>query len=125
MKLCDFGLAIPSKRGESLKSLVGSPYYIAPEVITGAYDYRCDMWSVGILLFFMLSHTFPFKGLSSEEIFQSTKKGKLCFEGAVWERISEEAKDFIQKLLVKSPDVRLTAVEALNHPYLLKAMTSS
>ena len=69
VKLCDFGLAIPSKNGNYLKSVVGSPYYRASEVISGAYDYRCDLWSVGILLFYMLSHTFPFKGQSSEEIF--------------------------------------------------------
>jgi calcium-dependent protein kinase len=64
VKLCDFGFAISSLESEhrKLSSLVGSPYYIAPEILQKGYDYRCDLWSVGILLYFMLSHTFPFKG---------------------------------------------------------------
>lgn len=102
--------------------MVGSPYYIAPEIFTKDYDYRCDLWSVGVLLYFMLSHTFPFKGQSSKEIFRSIKKDNLCFNGLVWEGVSENAKDFISKLLVKSPDIRLSAVEALSHPFLLKSM---
>jgi calcium-dependent protein kinase len=60
IKLCDFSFATPSTESYGLKTMVGSPYYIAPEVLNKKYDYRCDMWSVGILLFFMLSHTFPF-----------------------------------------------------------------
>lgn len=105
--------------------MVGSPYYIAPEILQKAYDYRCDLWSVGILLFFMLSHSFPFKGQTSEEIFHSIKKDKLTFDGLIWDKVSEQAKDLISKLLVKSPDIRLTAVEALDHPYLSKYQASS
>ena len=71
----------------------------------------------------MLSHTFPFKGQTSDEIFHSIKKDKLSFEGVIWEKVSDQAKDLISKLLVKSPDIRLTAVEALNHPYLIKYLT--
>lgn len=83
------------------------------------------MWSVGILLYFILSHNFPFKGQTSEEIFHSIRKDKLSFDGIVWDKVSESAKDLISKLLVKSPDIRLTAVEALNHPYLLKGLNSA
>ena len=122
VKLCDFGLATPCslESPTCLSSVVGSPYYIAPEILSKAYDHRCDLWSAGILLYFMLSHTFPFKGLHSEDIFHSIKKDKLSFEGLVWDKVSDQAKDLISKLLVKSPDIRLTAVEALEHPYLSK-----
>jgi len=121
IKMCDFGFAAKITEGQKnkpLTSLVGSPYYIAPEVLSREYDYRCDLWSAGILLYFMLSHAFPFKGPNTDEIFHSIKKEKVSFDGLIWSTISEEAKDLIQKLLVKSPDVRLTAQEALNHPFI-------
>lgn len=66
----------------------------------------------------MLSRVFPFTGQTPEEIFHSIKKEKLNLDGLVWDSISEDAKDLISKLLVKSPDIRLTAVEALAHPFL-------
>lgn len=97
IKLCDFGFATPSSKDnfKGLSTVVGSPYYIAPEVFSQAYDYRCDLWSVGILLFFMLSYTFPFKGQTSDDIFRSIKKDKVSFDGHAWEKVSEQAKDLI------------------------------
>lgn len=91
VKLCDFDLATPCLKDSpaGLRSVVGSPYYIAPEILYKAYDYRCDLWSVGILLFFILSHTFPFKGQTSEEIFHSIKKDKLNFDGLIWDKVSD------------------------------------
>jgi serine/threonine protein kinase len=73
----------------------------------------------------MLSHTFPFKGLTNDEIFHSIKREKLKFEGIIWDGISETAKDFIAKLLTKSPVIRMTAVDALEHPYLQQVSNSS
>ena len=128
VKLCDFGFATSfvEENPKSLQKIVGSPYYIAPEVLlASSYDYRCDLWSLGILLYFMLSHTFPFKGLTNDEIFHSIKREKLKFEGIIWDGISEKAKDFIAKLLTKSPVIRMTAVDALEHPYLQKVSNSS
>ena len=128
IKLCDFGFATSfvEENPKSLQKIVGSPYYIAPEVLlASSYDYRCDLWSLGILLYFMLSHTFPFKGLTNDEIFHSIKREKLKFDGIIWDGISETAKDFIAKLLTKSPVIRMTAVDALEHPYLHKVSNSS
>jgi calcium-dependent protein kinase len=126
VKLCDFGLAVPIslESPTCLSSIVGSPYYIAPEVLAKGYDHRCDLWSAGILLYFMLSHTFPFKGFNSKDIFRSIKKDKLAFEGLVWDKVSDQAKDLVSKLLVKSPDIRLTAAEALAHPYLSRSTST-
>ena len=91
VKLCDFGFAVDYSDRDQLSKLVGSPYYIAPEVLSESYDFRCDLWSVGILLYYMLSHSFPFKGTNSEEIFHSIKKDKVNFDGLAWEGISEDA----------------------------------
>ena len=125
IKLCDFGFAIKVPEGNSpkhLNSLVGSPYYIAPEVFQGdGYDYRCDLWSVGVLLYYMLSKgSFPFKGDTPDEIFQNIKKEPIVFDGHVWDGVSQSAKDLTRKLLVKCPDARIEAVEALRHPFLYK-----
>lgn len=95
VKLCDIGFAISSDGTQPLSRLVGSPYYIAPEVFNESYDSRCDLWSVGILLFYMLSHTFPFTGQKPCEIFHNIKHGVLHFEGVAWEKISVDAKDLI------------------------------
>jgi calcium-dependent protein kinase len=62
VKLCDFGFATQFRDNNLISGVVGSPYYIAPEIFQGTYDYRCDLWSVGVLLYFMLSHTYPFRG---------------------------------------------------------------
>ena len=101
---------------------MGSPYYIAPEVFQGdGYDHRCDLWSVGVLLYYMLSRgSYPFKGDTPDEIFQNIKKEALVFDGQVWENVSQSAKDLTRKLLVKCPDVRIKAEEALRHPFLSK-----
>jgi calcium-dependent protein kinase len=125
VKLCDFGFATKSEQPMGLSKLVGSPYYIAPEVFSEAYDHRCDLWSAGVLLYYMLSHSFPFTGKTPEEIFHSIKKEKLNFEGVSWECVSEDAKDLISKLLVKSPDIRLTAFEALSHSFFKQAKSAS
>ena len=95
---------------------------MAPEVFQGdGYDQGCDLWSVGVLLFYMLSRgSFPFKGDTPDEIFQNIKKEPLIFDGLVWEGVSQSAKDLTRKLLVKCPDARIEAVEALRHPFLSK-----
>jgi calcium-dependent protein kinase len=96
-----------------LSKLVGSPYYIAPEVFSEAYDSRCDLWSAGVLLYFMLSRQFPFQGKVPNEIYHNIKHGLLSFNGTAWENISDDAKDLISRLLVRDPRIRLSASEAL------------
>lgn len=115
-KLCDFGLAIKSDHIQeplSLKKLVGSPYYIAPEVFNEAYDSRCDLWSMGVLLYYMLSRSFPFTGQTPNEIYHNIKHGMISFEGMQWDGTSELAKDLISRLLIRDPSIRLSAKEAL------------
>ena len=96
----------------------GTPYYIAPEVLKGSYTTQCDNWSMGVVLFIMLSGKPPFGGKSNKEIIDNVLKGTYNFSNPVWDQISEDAKDLISKLLNKQADERLTAEDAYNHPWI-------
>lgn len=96
----------------------GTPYYIAPEVLKGSYTTQCDNWSMGIVLFIMLSGKPPFGGKSNKEIVDNVLKGSYNYDNPVWAKISDPAKNFIDSLLNKQADERLTATEAYNHPWL-------
>jgi calcium-dependent protein kinase len=77
IKIIDFGLSAKfhtENNFKSLKTIVGSPYYLAPEILTKNYNEQCDMWSVGVLTYFMLSGTFPFDGKSHAELISKTLK---------------------------------------------------
>lgn len=97
--------------------MYGTPYYIAPEVLTGTYTEKCDLWSIGVMLYIMLCGSPPFNG-SDDQIINKVKKGVWTFRGQAWASISDEAKDLVTKLMEKNTDVRLSAVDALAHPWL-------
>ena len=96
----------------------GTPYYIAPEVLKGSYTTQCDNWSMGVVMYIMLSGKPPFGGRSNKEIIESVLKGSYSTSSTVWNGISKEAKDLIAKLLCREADMRITAQEAYNHPWL-------
>lgn len=108
IKLIDFGLSKVAHI-KDLKSIVGSPYYIAPEVLSGAYGLECDIWSLGVILFTMLSGMVPFNGSSVSEIFDKIQIGSYSFSGIEWNMVSEEAKDLITGMLKIDITDRLTA----------------
>jgi len=101
-----------------LKERIGTPYYMAPEVIAGSYTEKCDVWSCGVILFLLLSGETPFDGATDAEILSNVSKGLYLISGPVWSKISKEAIDLVQKLLAYSPAKRTSAVEALNHPWI-------
>jgi calcium-dependent protein kinase len=94
-KLTDFGLSNIYLQGSQFTSLVGSPYFIAPEVITGGYDMQCDIWSLGVLVALMLTGKQLFDGLTREEVFERIKAGQMTWMPTDWEEISSEGQSFV------------------------------
>lgn len=121
IKIIDFGL---SKQFEAenavgnMQTMVGTAFYVAPEVLLGNYDYRCDNWSLGVVTYILLCGHPPFYGETPKEVFQMVRKGKFSFKGGVWGKISKQAKEFISKLLCADPKKRMNANEALQHIWL-------
>lgn len=100
IKIIDFGLAkhYDGKQGGS-DSIVGTPYYVAPEVLGGKYGIECDCWSIGIIMYIILSGFLPFSGPTPESVFEQVKAASYTFEHEEFKKISSEAKDLIAKLL--------------------------
>ena len=118
IKLIDFGASNFFKENEILKLKVGSPYYIAPEVLNKNYNEKCDIWSAGVVLYVMLTGKFPFVGQTSQKLFESIKTGKYRTEGKEWEAISLEAKELIGKMLELDKNKRISASECLKSEFL-------
>ncbi|XP_051114704.1 calcium-dependent protein kinase 26-like [Andrographis paniculata] len=117
IKLADFGLATHVEPGQMLKGTVGSPFYIAPEVLAGNYDQAADVWSAGVILYIMLSGIPPFWGKTKSAIFDAVRAANLCFHSDLWSCISESAKDLIAGMLSFDRSKRLTATQVLAHPW--------
>jgi calcium-dependent protein kinase len=115
IKIIDFGLSKIVENLNSLKTIVGTALYVAPEVLRGKYDKRCDNWSLGVILYLLLSGVPPFFGHTNEDIFSKLKNGSWTFRPGEWNGISKEAKDLISRLLVHDPDKRLTSQQASTH----------
>ena len=117
VKLIDFGTAKIFIEGNKQKALVGSSYYIAPEVIKGKYDEECDLWSVGVIMYILLTGTPPFNGEDDDSILRAVTKGKYDTSLDSYQSLSTNAKDLITKLLKFNPSERITAKDALTHPW--------
>ena len=117
VKLIDFGTAKIFNEFSKNKALVGSSYYIAPEVIRGKYDEACDLWSIGVIMYLMLVGTPPFNGEEDDDILRAVTIGKYETSYPQYQNLSENAKDLMGKLLKFNPTERITASEALNHPW--------
>ncbi|GFY97998.1 calmodulin-domain protein kinase cdpk isoform 2 [Actinidia rufa] len=117
LKTIDFGLSVFFKPGEIFRDVVGSPYYVAPEVLGKRYGPEADVWSAGVIIYILLCGVPPFWGETEQEIFQNVLHGDLDFSSDPWPNISESAKDVVRKMLVRDPIRRLTAHEALCHPW--------
>ena len=118
LKRIDFGLSSRIKKNEKLNNTVGTSYFIAPEILNREYDEKCDVWSIGVILYYILSGKFPFNGNSNMEIFEKIKKNEPIFNKYLFNNISQNAIDFIKKCLVKNPKDRLSAKECLLHPWI-------
>lgn len=122
VKIADFGLSKDSSDGNTaMTTCCGSPSYVAPEVLEGSsYDYECDIWSLGVITYVLLSGYLPFFGETQDELFQKIMSGDYTFNYTCFKGITEEAKDFINKCLVVDPQNRATAAELMKHPWVQK-----
>ncbi|XP_072988536.1 calcium-dependent protein kinase 12 [Typha latifolia] len=118
LKATDFGLSVFIEEGKVYKDVVGSAYYVAPEVLQRNYGKEIDVWSAGVILYILLCGVPPFWAETEKEIFEEILKGDIDFKSAPWPSISHGAKDLIRKMLTQDPKKRITADEALQHSWL-------
>ncbi|KAI3778505.1 hypothetical protein L2E82_07858 [Cichorium intybus] len=118
LKATDFGLSVFIEEGKIYKEIVGSAYYVAPEVLRRRYGKEIDVWSAGVILYILLSGVPPFWGETEKAIFEEILEGKLDLQSPPWPSISDGAKDLISKMLTRNPKKRITADKALEHPWL-------
>jgi len=123
LKMIDFGLSKHFRYGEVQNEAVGTPYTVAPEVIRGQYDERCDIWAIGVIAFLLFSGDPPFGGCGGPEplmvVRQNILDGDFEFEPAeIWDLVSDLGKSFVKDLLVTDPKKRPTAREAQKHAWL-------
>jgi calcium-dependent protein kinase len=88
VKLLDFGNSRKMGGNEAMQGVYGTAYYVAPEVLHGSYDLKCDIWSVGVILYMLLSGNPPFNGNSDVEIIEAVKKGQYNLKDGVWAEVS-------------------------------------
>ncbi|CAN0401301.1 unnamed protein product, partial [Hapterophycus canaliculatus] len=115
-QIIDFGLW----RCEDMQTAmtrVGTPYHVAPEVLSGKYDKACDLWSIGVITYILLAGYPPFYGESDKDILASACFGYFDFPSPEWDNISSQAKDFITHLLQKDPAARMSATQSINHSW--------
>jgi calcium-dependent protein kinase len=115
IKLIDFGLSRKYSKDEKMHTILGTPYYVAPEVLKGEYDEKCDIWSIGAMTYLMLCGDPPFTGNSNNEIFKKIVKNELKFNPYKWKNISSSAKNFVKLCLNKYPSERPSASKAVEH----------
>lgn len=118
LKLADFGLAVRISNGQTLSGVVGSPAYVAPEVLEGSYSTKVDIWSAGVLLHALLIGLLPFHGNSVESVFEAVKNVNLDFKGDKWVSISQPARDLLAHMLTRNVSSRFTADDVLSHPWI-------
>ena len=118
LKIIDFGTGSLLRENEIFKERIGTAYYIAPEVINRKYNEKCDMWSLGVILYILLSGKPPFNGNNEGEIINAIKYNKINFNIKELKNVSMLGMDLLQKLLKKNPENRLSASQALSHPWI-------
>ncbi|KAK7269136.1 hypothetical protein RIF29_21852 [Crotalaria pallida] len=120
LKLADFGSAEWFGEESKMSGVVGTPYYVAPEVLLGReYDEKVDVWSCGVILYIMVAGIPPFYGEDAGEIFEAVVRGNLRFPSRLFRSVSSDAKDLLRKMICKDASRRFSAEQALRHPWIL------
>jgi len=119
VRLVDFGLAEDTKR--KMHSQVGTPYYIAPEVLAGSYTHKCDIWSLACVLYLLIAGKHPFSGHTRDDVFRKIKKGEFVHEPF----FSVELRSLLDQMFTMNPDKRPTARECQTHQWFRKQAQAS
>ena len=120
IKIIDFGIAKFTSSNKKEKGMTGTLYYMAPEVIKQNYNYKCDIWSVGIILYILLTGKYPFDSLVKSRIKTKIEDGEFDEENIKYKNSSKELKDLLKHLLNTNPTFRYNAKEALKHDFFKK-----
>lgn len=113
VKMIDFGFSIWFNNKSVFDTTVGTSHYIAPEVLEKEYTYKCDIWSVGVILFLMLSGKLPFAGESEEETLKLIHEANIIYDPIRWNVISKDATELVEKMLTRDYEKRITAAQAM------------
>ncbi|VWU50087.1 calcium-dependent protein kinase, putative [Hepatocystis sp. ex Piliocolobus tephrosceles] len=117
IKLIDFGMA-KRVNCEYLTELCGSPHYISPELIRKKYTMSSDIWALGVMVFFMLTGRYPFEGKNTPKVVDEILNKNINWKDKEFSSLSVEAVDFLKRLLERNEKKRMTANQALNHPWI-------
>ncbi|XP_021285515.1 calcium-dependent protein kinase 10-like [Herrania umbratica] len=121
LKAIDFGLSVFFKPGERFSEIVGSPYYMAPEVLKRNYGPEVDVWSAGVILYILLCGVPPFWAETEQGVALAILRGVIDFKREPWPQVSESAKSLVRQMLEPDPKKRLTAQQVLEHSWLQNA----
>ncbi|KAH9611894.1 hypothetical protein KSS87_002619 [Heliosperma pusillum] len=125
LKAIDFGLSVFFRPGEKFTEIVGSPYYMAPEVLKRNYGPEVDVWSAGVILYILLCGVPPFWAETEQGVALAILRGNLDFKREPWPQISDNAKNLVRQMLEPDPKKRLTAQQVLDHPWIQNAKKAS
>lgn len=118
VKMIDFGMSSKfGKNGEALNTMVGAPNYLAPEMLNAKYGKECDVWSLGVMLFYLLSGKFPFEAETMGDSFRKITEGHFSFSAQEWGGYTPEVRDLITRMLIVDPKSRITLPGALKHKW--------
>ena len=125
LTIVDFGTSKMYDKRKKMKKTHGTPYYIAPEVLKGSYDEKCDVWSCGVILYILLSGFPPFNGNDDDDILDSVLEGRFTFNVKEFKNVSEQAKDLITQLLTYNHKSRVSIAQALEHEWFKVTQTKA
>lgn len=122
IKLADFSFAKYVKKKNDCRTLCGTPGYLAPEMLERfpAYDVKCDVWSVGCLLFLLLGGYLPFDDEDDEVVFDLTRDGRFEFRPEFWNSVTNGAKELVTRMLIVNPKRRISASSALKSEWVVR-----
>ncbi|CAN7021490.1 unnamed protein product [Brassica rapa subsp. trilocularis] len=121
LKAIDFGLSVFFKPGDKFTEIVGSPYYMAPEVLKRDYGPEVDVWSAGVIIYILLCGVPPFWAETEQGVALAILRGVIDFKRDPWPQVSESAKSLVRQMLDPDPAKRLTAQQVLAHPWIQHA----